>query len=85
MATEEKNTGEIRELKKITEELRAVKANTGSSWTAFWRGVLQGGGAIVGGLLAALAIGAILSVLGFIPGFQTIAAYLGNAASHTQR
>jgi hypothetical protein len=79
MATADKGTGEIRELKKITEELKAVNANTGSSWTAFYRGVLQGGGAIVGGILAVILIGALLSVLGVIPGFQTIVAHINDA------
>jgi hypothetical protein len=76
---------EIRELKKITEELRAVNANTGSSWVAFFRGILQGGGAVVGSIIAIILIGVLLSILGFIPGFHTIATYIGSAASHVQR
>ena len=67
---------EIQELKKITEELKAVKENTGSSWTAFLRGMLSGGGAIIGGVIAVVLIGIVLSVLGIIPGFKTIAAYI---------
>jgi len=75
---------ELKELKKITGELKAVKANTGSSWTAFWRGVLQGAGAIVGGILTVALIGMILSIMGVIPGFQSIAASISAVVSRIE-
>jgi hypothetical protein len=75
---------EIQELKKITEELKAVNINTGSSWTAFYRGILSGGGAIVGSILAIVLIGVVLSVLGVIPGFNTIAAYINAAIANVK-
>ena len=75
---------EIQELKKITEELRAVNANTGSTWGAFLRGMLQGGGAIVGGIITVILIGVVLSMLGVIPGFQAIAAYINSVIANIQ-
>ena len=73
---------EIQELKKITSELEQVSANTGSSWIAFYRGALSGAGAIVGGIVAVILIGALLSVLGVIPGLQTIVAHINDAISN---
>jgi hypothetical protein len=75
---------EIQELKKITEELKAVNANTGSSWTAFLRGMLSGGGAIIGSIVAIILIGVVLSVLGVIPGFHTIADYINAAIANVK-
>ena len=72
------NEEEIHELKKITEELRMVNENTGSTWTAFLRGILQGGGAVVGSLITIILIGFLLSILGVIPGFKSISAYVGS-------
>jgi hypothetical protein len=76
---------EIQELKKITEELKAVNANTGSSWTAFWRGMLSGGGAIVGSIVTIILIGIILSVMGIIPGLKTIAADINAAIANIKQ
>jgi zinc transporter ZupT len=75
---------EIQELKKITEELKAVKVNTGSSWGAFLRGMLSGGGAIIGGVIAVVLIGIVLSVMGIIPGFKTIADYINAAMANVK-
>jgi uncharacterized membrane protein len=73
---------EIRELKKITEEIRAVKMNTGSAWGAFFRGMLSGGGAVVGSIVAIILIGVALSVMGIIPGLQTIVAAINGAIAN---
>lgn len=75
------NDQEILELKKITEELRMVNENTGSTWVAFLRGILQGGGAVVGSLVAIILIGLALSVLGVIPGFKSISEYVGSVVN----
>lgn len=75
---------EIQELKKITEELKAVKANTGSSWGAFLRGMLSGGGAIIGSIVTIILIGVVLSIMGVIPGFATIAAYINEAIANVK-
>lgn len=74
---------ELRELKKITDELRDINENTGSFWGYFLRGVLSGGGAIVGGVLTVLLIGYVLSIIGVIPGFQTIAGDINAALANT--
>lgn len=76
---------ELQELKKITEELKDINTNTGSFWGSFLRGVLSGGGAIVGGVLTVVLVGYVLSILGVIPGFQAIAAAIGAALKHVQQ
>jgi hypothetical protein len=76
---------EIDELKKISGELEAIKANTGSYGSAFWRGILQGAGAIIGSILAIVLIGWILEIIGVIPGFGQIAAYFSDIAAHIER
>jgi len=75
-----KNDAEIAQLRKIQRELADIRHNTGSDgW--FWRGILQGAGAIVGSAIAVVALSWVLSLLGVIPGFGEIAAYLGTLFS----
>ena len=76
---------EIRELKKISAELKQIQVNTGSTWYAFFRGMLQGGGAILGSIAAVVLVGWVLGVLGVVPGFQDIATYIGSIANRFQR
>ena len=80
------DNAEIEELKKIHEELAiAVNINTGSAWGAFLRGMLSGGGAIVGSILAIILIGIILSIMGIIPGLKTIAADINAAIANIKQ
>lgn len=63
---------ELRQLKEIRQELKAIKGNTANSnW--FFNGVLYGAGWIVGSLVAIILIGWVLTVMGVIPGFGNIA------------
>ncbi len=76
---------ELRELKKIREELKDINENTGSFWGYFLHGILYGGGAIIGGIITVILIGYILSIIGVIPGFQTIAADVSAALAREER
>ncbi len=63
---------EVRQLREIKQELKAIKGNTASTnW--FLHGILYGAGWIVGSLIAILLLGWVLSILGFIPGLDRIA------------
>jgi len=75
----------LRHLAAIEQELEEIKERTPSPRQAFWNGMLQGGGAIVGGILAVVALGIILSYLGVIPGLGHIAPYLQNALDRAGR
>jgi len=66
----------IDHLERIEEELTEIKERTGGTRRAFVSGLFQGSGAVVGGILALAVLGLVLSLIGVIPGFGTIAAYL---------
>ncbi len=66
----------LQHLENIEHELGEIKERTASSKRSLFNGVLQGVGAIVGGVIAIVAIGGLLSLIGIIPGFGDIAAYL---------
>lgn len=67
---------EIKQLIKIERRLEEIKDRTGSTKRAFFYGLLQGAGAVLGGIAAIILLGWILSVIGVIPGFGDIATYL---------
>ncbi|HEX7651305.1 MAG TPA: hypothetical protein VF439_01140 [Candidatus Paceibacterota bacterium] len=75
----------LRHLAAIEQELEEIKERTPSPRQAFWNGILQGGGAIIGGIVAVLILGLVLSYLGVIPGLGHIAPYLQNAFDKFQR
>jgi hypothetical protein len=60
----------------IKSDLEDIKSLTGDSGTWFWRGIMQGAGAIVGSVLMLIFLGWLLSILGVIPGFSEIAEYI---------
>ncbi|MEJ0054042.1 MAG: hypothetical protein WDN10_04985 [bacterium] len=69
----------IEHLERIETELEEIRKRTGGTTRAFVNGLFQGGGAIIGGVLAILLIGAILAFLGLIPGLGDVAAYIHSA------
>jgi hypothetical protein len=81
----EKNNAEVVQLKKIQRELIDIKKQNTISYGWLLRGILQGVGAIIGSAIAVVALSWILSVLGIIPGFGQIAAYLGDVFSKLPR
>lgn len=75
----------LEHLKSIQEELSEIKEQTGSAWTSFFRGVLQGAGAIVGGIAAIILLGWLLYIAGLIPGLGTMAHAIQEAMSQLRR
>jgi len=72
----QKQDPEIKQLIKIEKKLEEIKDRTGSTKRAFFYGLLQGAGAVIGGIAAIILLGWILSVIGVVPGFGDIADYL---------
>jgi predicted lipid-binding transport protein (Tim44 family) len=70
--TEQQLEEGLEHLKNIQEELSELKEQTANPWASFARGILQGAGAIVGGIAAIILLGWVLYVMGLIPGFGTI-------------
>jgi hypothetical protein len=75
----------IEHLEHIEQELKEIKERTGvSQWVSLRNGIFQGAGAVVGGIIAVVLLGWLLSVLGVIPGFATIGNTIQDAI-HQQR
>lgn len=68
----------LEHLARIEEELEAIKRSAPSSRQAFLHGLLQGAGALIGGIFALTVLGWVLSLFGVIPGLDYIAHYLQN-------
>ncbi len=66
----------LQHLKNIEEELEAIRDRTTNPRRTFVMGILQGAGAIFGGLLALGGLGWILSILGVIPGLGDSVEYV---------
>jgi hypothetical protein len=69
----------LEHLANIEKELDAIKQAAPSSKKAFLYGLLQGAGALIGGVFALAVLGWALSLFGVIPGLASIAHYLQNA------
>jgi hypothetical protein len=69
---------ELEHLANIESELEEIKNRTPNPRQAFFSGVLQGGGAVVGGIIAVALIGWALAASGVIPGLSHISQYLGS-------
>ena len=77
--------GDIEQLEEIKTDLEDLKHLTGSSRAWFFRGILQGAGAIVGSIAMLILLGWLLSVLGFFPGLSDIADYIRSYADKVSR
>ncbi|MEI6864381.1 MAG: hypothetical protein WCK46_03430 [Candidatus Adlerbacteria bacterium] len=75
----------VEHLKHIEEEVTEIKKRTPGSWRAFSNGVMQGMGAIVGGVLAVILLGWILSIFGVLPGLNVVVPYIQNAIAQLRR
>lgn len=73
---------ELRQLKRIEKELEEIKERTANPKRSFFIGILQGAGAIIGGIFAVALIGWILAVLGIVPGLGDIVAYLRSVVNN---
>jgi len=69
-------------LENIEEELEQIKERTPTSRHAFLHGIWQGAGVIVGSIVALVAIGWGLSLLGIIPGLNVLTQYFQDAIQH---
>jgi hypothetical protein len=69
----------------IKSDLEDIKSLTGDSKTWFWRGIMQGAGAIVGSIFMLILLGWLLSILGVIPGVGEIADYIGQYLNRVSR
>ncbi len=78
-------SADVEKLEEIQTDLEDLKHLTGSSQAWFYRGILQGAGAIVGSILMLIFLGWTLSFLGFFPGFSDIAAYISSYADKVSR
>lgn len=83
--TEQQLEEGLEHLKNIQEELSEIKEQTANPWASFWRGMLQGAGAIVGGIAAIILLGWVLSLLGILPGFSVIVDSIRTAMSQLHR
>lgn len=66
---------QLKELKDIADDLEVLRESAHPKH-AFLRGLIQGAGAVIGGVLALAFLGWLLGVLGFIPGFDSFEQYL---------
>jgi hypothetical protein len=75
----------LERLEHIEEDLDEIKRRTPDHWIAFRNGILQGAGAIVGGIVAILILGWLLSLFGFIPGLGVIAQTIRDAMAELRK
>ena len=76
---------DVKKLEAIQTDLEDLKSVTGSTTAWFYRGMMQGAGAIIGSLAMLILLGWVLSFLGFIPGFRDIADYISGYADKVTR
>jgi len=81
----EKQDPEIKQLIKIEKKLEEIKDRTGSTKRAFFYGLLQGAGAVLGGIIALMLLGWILYLVGLVPGLSDIAEYLRSVVGSWRR
>ena len=66
----------LEHLQKIENELEEIKERTNDPKRSLFNGVLSGAGAILGSIAALIILGWLLSLLGILPGFGSLAVYL---------
>ena len=75
----------MKHLEKIEHELEEIKERTPTPSRSFTNGLLQGAGALIGGILALTLLGWLLSLFGVIPGFVDISHYIQNSIYNFRR
>ena len=78
----EKQNPEVKQLIKIDKKLEEMNKRAGNTKSVFFYGLLQGAGALVGGVVALVILSWVLSIIGVIPGLGDIAKYLSDAVAH---
>ncbi len=69
----------LRHLEHIEKDLDAIKLKAPSPRTSFVNGMWQGVGAVIGSLIAIALLGALLSIVGVLPGFAAYTKYMQGA------
>lgn len=69
----------LKHLREIESDLEEIKERTPTPRRAFVNGMLHGGGAVVGGILAVILLGWLLWISGLIPGLDRVAPYIEKA------
>jgi hypothetical protein len=72
-------TKQLQVLHEISENISVMRQRTGNPRRSFLLGIFQGVGVVLGGILAVALSGAILALLGLIPGFSSFETYLNSA------
>ena len=63
----------LESLSRIEEDIEEIKERSATPRRAFYHGVLQGAGAVLGGILAIIVLGWVLFLFGIVPGLSSIA------------
>ncbi len=79
--TEEKG---LKVLKEIEAEVSELTDKTATPKRAFFMGVMQGIGVVVGSTLAVVFLGWILSISGLIPGLSDVVNYLRELSNNVR-
>ncbi len=69
----------------IKNDLEDIKSIAGNNRTWFWRGIMQGAGAVIGSIIMVIFLGWFLSIIGVIPGFGEISDYMGGYLDKVSR
>lgn len=69
----------------IKSDLEEIKTLTGDSKTWFWRGIMQGAGAILGSIFMLILLGWVLGIIGIIPGFGEISDFIRSYLDRVSR
>ncbi len=72
---------ELKQLESINSNIKDLKSRMVGPKRALFNGVMQGMGAVAGSIAAVALIGWILSLLGLIPGLETLGDYLRQLTS----
>ncbi len=75
----------LKHLEQIEQELGEIKERTPTPSRSFTNGLLQGAGALIGGIFALALLGWLLSLFGVIPGFVDISHYIQNSVDNFRR
>lgn len=76
---------QLKHLQEIADEVGALREHTTDPKRSFLMGMFQGAGIIVGSILALSALSWLLSILGIIPGFDTVEHYLNSAVTEYEK
>ncbi len=74
-------TKQLKELREISDDMGVLRKQT-TLRASFVRGLVQGAGAVIGGIVALAVLGWVLGLLGVIPGFDSFETYLSSVVGN---